>query len=181
MLTLSVLVLLLVLSLAAKTEAAYPHYVFSGCKYDPSTIDPISYRFYSVHSDSEEAFKDAEEEWDATAAPGSFVEYSYSLDPEINVTDTARSDDFPAWYTYECNDNTGLYKGNEVNIDFNTNVINSYSANDKKIVAMHEIGHAYGLDHVSFGCRLMRGTGIIYTCLTEPIADDVDGVEALYP
>ena len=53
----------------------------------------------------------------------------------------------------------------------------------KKNTAMHEIGHAYGLSHVSAGCRLMREDRItVNTCgLPLPTSDDVDGVIARYP
>ena len=48
---------------------------------------------------------------------------------------------------------------------------------------MHEIGHAYGLSHVSAGCRLMREDRItVNNCgLPMPTSDDVDGVIARYP
>ena len=68
-------------------RGADPYYTLAGCRYDPDSIEPISYRFFSVGSDYETAFKEAEEEWDDTTAPGYFQEQSASFDPEINVTD----------------------------------------------------------------------------------------------
>ena len=68
-------------------RGAGPCCTFIGCRYDPDSIDPISYRFLSVGSDYETAFTDIEEGWDDTSAPGYFEEYSTSFDPEINVAD----------------------------------------------------------------------------------------------
>ena len=50
-------------------RGADPYYTLAGCRYDPDSIEPISYRFFSVGSDYETAFKDAEDEWDDTTAP----------------------------------------------------------------------------------------------------------------
>ena len=84
--------------------------------------------------------------------------------------------------TRTCPSDTSLYFGNEVTIDFNRSFMDSNSAFKKKIGAMHEIGHAYGLDHVSAGCRLMRGSlDVITTCGTMPTSDDEDGADARYP
>ena len=81
-----------------------------------------------------------------------------------------------------CDVPPGLYYGNEVTIDFNRSNMDSNSAFEKKIAAMHELGHAYGLDHVSDGCRLMRDDlNVITTCGTMPTSDDEDGVDARYP
>ncbi len=174
-------------------RGADPYYTFSGCRYDPDSIEPISYRFFSVGSDYETAFKEAEEEWDDTTAPGYFQEQSASFDPEINVTDDFLYDKWGARVDGHCDiypsspsiDSTliGNYTGNEVELRFNTRTMASLSAADKKLVAMHEIGHAYGIDHVTSGCRLMREhTNDYNSCGTDmPSADDLAGVAALYP
>ena len=60
--------------------------------------------------------------------------------------------------------------------------MDNHGSVSKKNTAMHEIGHAYGLSHISAGCRLMRASDIINTCgATFPTSDDVDGVIARYP
>ena len=156
-------------------------YRFQECHYDPDTINPIQYRFFSVGSAYERAFKQAEAAWDATSAPGYFEEHSTSWDPEINVTDEYRRDGSWAQTTVECIITIGLYYGNEVQIEFNTRIMDGLTAHKKKIIAMHELGHAYGLDELYEGCRLMRQSYQIFACLTAPTADDVAGVTALYP
>lgn len=173
-------------------SSADSRYTFTGCRYDPESIDPISYRFFSVGSDYETAFKEAEEEWDDTSAPGYFKEHSSSLDPGVNVTDDEYLDTWGGFVGNHCNIyasspsiggiRIGNHTGNEVELKFNTRVMDSLSATDKKFVAMHELGHAYGIDHVSSGCRLMRENLDDYnSCGTDiPSADDIDGVAELY-
>lgn len=162
-------------------------YSVHGCRYALDSIDPISYRFFSVGSDYETAFKDAEEIWDNTAAPGYFEEHSISFDPEVNVVDNYRAANWAALTTGSCTitagSSFGYYNGNEVEMDFNTRIMNGLSATDKKLVAMHEIGHAYGLWHVSTGCRPMRNNLNVYNSCgsTMPTADEITGVGAIYP
>ncbi|MCY4473956.1 MAG: matrixin family metalloprotease [Chloroflexi bacterium] len=164
-----------------------PAYAFHGCRYDPNSIEPISYRFFSVGSDYETAFQEAEEEWDDTTAPGYFSEQPSSLDPEINVTDDALMDQWAAVVLIECvipvGSTFGNYRGNEVELRFNTSEMDDLSVSDKILVAIHEIGHAYGLWHVSTGCRLMRQNLNVYNSCgsTMPTADDIAGVAAIYP
>ena len=177
----AILTLVLLVSVASPVEAADPYYVHHGCWYNPNSMNPISYRFFSVHSDYETAFKDGEAEWDSTSAPGYFREQSWSVDPEINVTDGFYMAGWNAETTGSCPSTTGLWNGNEVGIDFNRTEMDDDSASAKEITAMHEIGHAYGLAHVSSGCRLMRDSDIINTCGSMPTSDDVDGVIARYP
>ncbi len=180
------------------SSASDPEYTFRKCHYDPNSINPISYRFFSVGSEYETAFKDAEKAWDATSAPGYFEEHSTSFDPEINVIDDRSIESAWAWawaWAWACacawasqncpnfteKGTSKLYEGNEVEIEFNLSTTNSMSAHQKKIIAMHELGHAYGLGHVSSGCRLMRLSDVIFTCGEMSTDDDVAGVTALYP
>ncbi len=181
--TLVTLVLLLTLTgqVSAAGDSDDSGYAFRGCKYDPDTIEPISYRFFSVGSIYETAFKEGEKAWDQTTVPGYFHEHSRSVDPEINVIDSRSSGQWDAMMTGQCPTDTGLYEGNEVEIEFNTRKMAPLTAKQKKIVAMHELGHAYGLAHVPDGCRLMRQGAYKFTCGTMPSADDIAGVTALYP
>jgi hypothetical protein len=153
----------------------------SGYKYDSDSIDPISYRFFSVDSLYETAFKDAEADWDATSAPGYIQEQSWSLDPEINVIDGEFTGTFwaaTAFYAEE--DNT--YDGNEVTIGFDTGDMASLSAIEKQIVAEHEIGHAYGLaEHDANHAHVMIPDGDVFDYYPDlPGNDDVAGVDAVY-
>ena len=174
------LTLTLLVTFASPAKAADPYWTHLACRYDPDSISPITYRFFSVHSNYETAFKNAEHAWDGTTAPGYFKEDSWSVDPEINVTDGFYGSGWNAVMIGPCL-NTGEWDGNEVSIDFNRTEMDGNSATSKKNTAMHEIGHAYGLDHVSSGCRLMRDSTIIDTCgATFPTPDDVAGVKARY-
>ena len=172
----SVILTLALLVVIAPPAGAYE---LMGGKYDDGSIDPISYRFFSVNSAYETAFKDAEAAWDATSAPGYFQEQSWSWDPEINVIDGSYQYEWPAamWYTIT---GDGTWDGNEVQIDFNTRVMDDYTAYEKKLTAEHEIGHAYGLAHET-GCVIMHGAEYYFTCGgTFPKSDDVNGVDAIY-
>lgn len=155
-------------------------YSLHGCEYDNDSIDPISYRFFSVDSAYETAFKDAEAAWDATTAPGYFKEQSWSVDPEINVVDGEYSGSWWAQVVWRC-DGDGTYDGNEVELQFDTGDMSDLSAKEKKLVAEHEIGHAYGLGHVFSGCHVMRQGEYKFTCSGSlPSSDDVAGVEEVY-
>jgi hypothetical protein len=172
----SVILTLALLVVTAPSAGAYELY---GGKYDDGSIDPISYRFFSVNAAYETAFKDAEAAWDATSAPGYIQEQSWSWDPEINVIDGYYVGDFYA-QTLCTITGDGTWDGNEVQIDFNTRTLDSKSAYEKKLTAEHEIGHAYGLDHET-GCVIMHEYSYYFTCGgTFPKADDVNGVHAIY-
>ena len=72
--------------LASSAEANY-----NGCRYDPDTIDPITYDFYSVELQINTSVRTGEAVWDSTSAPGYFSEDNYASDPEINIYDAYRS------------------------------------------------------------------------------------------
>lgn len=55
------------------------------------------------------------------------------------------------------------------------------TATERSIVARHEIGHAYGLAHITTTCHVMRQGEDKFTCGTMPTTHDADGVRALYP
>jgi hypothetical protein len=55
------------------------------------------------------------------------------------------------------------------------------TAYQKKVVAEHEIGHAYGLGEApQSGCRVMRPGTFKFTCGTMPATDDINGANAIY-
>lgn len=156
-------------------------YITTGCKYSPGSIDPISFRFFAVADSSYiDATKHGASAWNATSAPGYFEEHSSSLDPEVNVTD----DSYPldtsfAWVYFTCSG--GEYAGNEVNFVWNSYTASSRTVSQKQRIGTHELGHAYGLDHVSTLCRIMRlDVGYMTDCtITTPATDDVNGAIAV--
>lgn len=150
------------------------------CQYDDlAQISPITYRFYSVGSAYENATDDAASDWNSKAADGYFQENSIGWDPEMNVTDGNYVDDRWARNTGVC-DPDGTYDGDETTTSFNTRTMGSLTANQKHIVAEHELGHAYGLGHVESGCHVMRTGDHKFTCGSVPSSDDVTGVNSLY-
>lgn len=169
------------LSLTVLTVIAPPAgaYTFTGCEYDNNSISPISYRFFSVGSAYEVALSGGAVNWNGTSVPGYFEQHSSSLDPEINVTDGTYSGTFWAQTSWSCQSN-GLYSGNEVDIRFDTEDMAGLTSDEKRLVAMHELGHAYGLGHMTDGCHVMRQGREKFTCGTLPSSDDINGVHAVY-
>lgn len=79
---------------------------------------------------------------------------------------------------YKCSG--GLYSYSEVTIEFDTVDMGQLSAYERKIVAEHELGHAYGLGHTTTGCHVMTQGSYKFTCGSMPSSNDVDGVRARY-
>ena len=163
---------------APTAEASY-----NGCRYDPDTIDPITYDFYSVELSIKTAVRTGEAVWDKTSAPGYFKEDTYASDPEINIYDAPRSSatKWDGRMTGICVDDTGQWKSNEVKIDFNLTKMDTHTTHQRKIIAMHEIGHAYGLSDVTTACRLMKQGDEKFTCASMPRPSEVTLIENLYP
>jgi hypothetical protein len=165
----------LVMATASPAEAYLRH----GCEYDNDSIDPISYRFFSVNSTYENAFTDGQSHWNAAAVPGYFQEKSTSLDPEVNVTDGVYGGGYYALASWGCSG--GFYTGNETNIRFDTDTMSSLTTAQKNAIAAHELGHAYGLADVSGStCRVMYDVKALSGCAWFPASDDINGVNAVY-
>jgi hypothetical protein len=124
------------------------------------------------------AFGRAQSAWDSTSAPGYLDEQSTSLDPEVNVIDGSYADSWWALNSYSC-ESSGLYSGNETTVDFNARTMVGLSADESMIVAEHELGHSYGLDHQTTGCYLMRQGEIKFTCGSMPTSSDVSGARTV--
>ncbi|WP_425466899.1 matrixin family metalloprotease [Rarobacter faecitabidus] len=125
--------------------------------------------------------KTAATQWNNTSAPGYFAEHSTSADPEVNVTDGSYNKDAYAWVAFSCKSN-GTYTGGEVDLVINNQHSNGLTTLKRRAVTSHELGHAYGLGHVSTGCRIMRSDiGFLTDCsMSSPQTDDVSGVTARY-
>jgi hypothetical protein len=176
--------LVLVIGLAALasvvvTADSAQAYVVHGCKYDPASIDPISFRFFSVGSLYVTATKSGVSRWNAAAVPGYFQEQSLSPDPEVNVTDGPYGGEWYALTWWGCT--SGLYSGNEVNLDWDTVNSAGLTTTQKRDIAIHELGHAYGLADVSGSlCRVMDAAKAVAQCGYFPASDDINGVNYIY-
>ncbi len=164
-------------------------YVLNGCKYS-GTNPTIDYRFYSVGPTYQSAFNSGASAWDSTSAPGYFHYAPSASDPEIEVYDVWSQDTKWAWTSGGCNSGGGqTWYGNETTITFNTRTMSGLSSTEKKIVAVHEMGHSYGLAHSSLGCGtytepVMRSdpTWVFDNCgnSNAPYPNDVAGVNQIY-
>ncbi|MBO9522045.1 MAG: hypothetical protein J7518_10960 [Nocardioidaceae bacterium] len=142
----------------------------------------ITYRFFDVGPGWENAFNQAQYRWDVVHVPGRFVPTS-SSDPMIEVRDGSYADDFWARTSWTCpilpwQTN---WIGNEVKQKYNTRTTGSLSAENKKYVAIHELGHAYGLAHESMTCSsgpavMEQGSEKFHCAGLPPWQDDQNGV-----
>ena len=172
------LTILLMVSAPVSADTCPAH----GCKYDDGSIDPISYKFFIVTSEIETAVRDGAADWNSTAAPGYFAEQWWSLDPEIHVSDGEYAG---TWWatTIFTDEGDGTYDGNEVEIKFDFGDMEDLTEYQKKLVAEHELGHAYGLDehNVDHAHVMIQGEAkFAYSDNELPSAGDVAGVEAIY-
>lgn len=162
------------------TQGTAEAYLFSGCEYDNNSISPISYRYYSLWSSTKTAFTDGQARWDQSSSPGYFAEQWWSTDPEINVTDGVYGADYIALASWRC-DADGTYEGNEMSIKFDTTKMSNLTAAQRRDIAIHELGHSYGLWDVTGSlCRVMYDVKALSGCGWFPASDDVNGVNAVY-
>ncbi|MEV4338456.1 hypothetical protein [Streptomyces sp. NPDC049590] len=146
--------------------------------------DPISYNYKKITTTYYNAFNGAQGRWDATSAPGYFRYEKNNGDPEVEVKDEGHAWDDWARTSYSCT--FGYWSYDEVYIVFNTSTMRGLSAREKKIVAEHELGHAYGLAHEYYTCAnpgpavMRQGTGKFGCGGDGPWYDDVKGVKAKY-
>lgn len=177
-------------TLAVAVPTVAHAYAFHGCRWGNTFGQPftdntaITYRFNSVGSNYVDAFNQAQYAWDTKPVPGYFTPTTSS--PHIEVFDDQYSQSWYALTTWVCNNGTYLIL---IDVEFNKRLMSSLSANKKALVAMHELGHTYGLAHVSNGCANQQiGPAVMKPDATTgnpcggspPYADDVNGVNARY-
>ncbi|MFE6332734.1 hypothetical protein ACFVOK_05875 [Streptomyces sp. NPDC057798] len=147
--------------------------------------DPISYRYYSITTTYYNAFNSAQGRWDDTSASGFFRYEKDNGDPMVEVRDASYAWDDWARASWDgCP--LGYWAYNEVRINFNSRTMSGLSVREKKIVAEHELGHAYGLAHTTYGCTspgpaVMKRGKEKFSCGSDgPWYDDVQGVKSKY-
>jgi predicted Zn-dependent protease len=72
----------------------------------------------------------------------------------------------------------GYMTSGQVEVVMNWSLVSGYSSSKKQGLAAHELGHAFGLNHVTSTNILMYGADT--RTVTTPQADDKAGVNALY-
>lgn len=168
------------------TAAPSHAYAFRGCKWGGSfgSSSILKYHYSSVTSAWITAFNQGQYAWDTKSVPGSFGETTSSTSMNLLVRDYSMSSDAWGLASSPC---TGGTYSNNLTVDFNSSA--SLAAASKKLVVIHELGHAYGLGHVSNSCSDQHvGPAIMKSDATvlnqcggsPPYADDVNGVNALY-
>jgi hypothetical protein len=97
------------------------------------------------------------------------------------VHDGSYSGSYWAQVGWSC-DSDGTYSGNEVSyLRFDTSDMSGLATSQREKVAMHELGHTYGLGHVTSSyCRVMEQGTDKFSCSNLPDSDAVNGVNALY-
>ena len=158
-------------------------YVEGRCKF-AGTNPTIDYRFYAVASIYQSAFNSGQSAWDSTAAPGYFRYSPSDPDPEINVYEFWDTAGPLAFIAGGCPSGTGqTWNNDEVNISFNDYRLADDTTTERKLTAIHELGHAYGLQHEAKSCghkAVMANNSrwVMNNCDDPyaPYADDIAGV-----
>lgn len=162
-------------------------YTHLGCKFD-GTNPTIDYKFVDANDRTKTAIGTAQANWDRSDSPGYFRRDNGWRDSEIDIFDgTYSSRTQWAWVSWSC-DSDGTFESNEVDLtrNFHTAGPGNLTVEELSIVMVHELGHAYGLDHSSFTCSgsgpsvMRKGRGKFACAGTSPWANDVAGVNAIY-
>ena len=164
--------------LPAPPVMGYAH--LCGCFYSDSPN--IYYRPHYMTAYYIDLMDEARRAWNARAVPG-YIHYSpSSTDPNINVFDNNYS--WGAWAitVYSCN-SCGKWTSDQVDIQFNDRTMNDsrLSYSQRRNVLIHELGHAYGLEHVSHsqcGITVMLTDAAVRCSGSPPWYDDDAGVNA---
>lgn len=176
----------LALAAVALTPAAPAQAYNLWCGKFAGTSPPIGFQFANASVTFNDRFREAADNWNSKDVPGTLVP-DFSSDPEITVSSGsfASEDWWGLTSASACGD--PVWPGNEVTIKFNYTTVaaDGLTAGNIRRVAVHEIGHAYGLWHDSMTCtgdkKVMEQGFEKFGCSgTPPWDDDQDGVRARY-
>ena len=125
--------------------------------------------------------------WNLSTAPGAFVEWSNGASVNISVMELSVADPYTWAFTSGSCGSSGVWSGSSVSITWATENAGLLTAAQKRMVASHELGHAYGLDHTfpascSANPTVMVQGPMKFTCGwgLEPYSDDLNGLAFIY-
>lgn len=165
--------------LSAGPAWAIPSY--NGCKF-PGASPTIQYKYYSVESQQQTAHGAGASAWNASSADGSFA-LTTGTDPEIKVYDGEYSFSGVAQTVGGCPSGGGQNWTNDiVTISYDISKMSGYSSTGRRLIATHELGHAYGLAHaVWLGCGIGTANWSVMTPQSVEVYSDCGNSSAPYP
>jgi predicted Zn-dependent protease len=176
--TLASMVMLFIWGTAiAEPASAYAH---SGCRAASSTISVYNGAAITEYIN---ATNQAIARWNAVAAKTTFTTTSSSSAATVNVTGLSSAESYWAVTSGTC---AGGVFTSQIRLTWNSTTAHSLTATQKRMVGTHEFGHVQGLGHVTRTCSQTKAVMVQgsnkWTCGwgTEPWADDINGVNALY-
>lgn len=178
-----VVVVLTSFAMPAPSQAFVAH----GCKFQGSN-PTLHVKNTGVQSYLWTATMAGADRWNSHTVAGNFAPWSSGESAEIFV-DEASFVDVRIWAqtSWVANCPNGIYYSNETYFTWSSESTLSLTSTQRRMVATHELGHSYGLDHApDLGCSGTRAVMIQgarkWSCNwnNEPWPDDLAGVNYIY-